>query len=94
MVVIKVLFEEAKVPVALTGTAVGLVSLIGYTPDIFVNYVAGILIDGSPSLIGYQHFFWFLSGFAFAGVIASLILMRMLHPRNKTQPTSTWKNTS
>jgi len=75
------LFEEAKVPAAVTGAAVGLVSLIGYTPDIFVNYVAGVLIDGSPGLAGYQHFFWFLSVFAGIGVVASLILMRLLHPR-------------
>ena len=77
------LFEEAKMPVALTGTAVGLVSLIGYTPDIFVSYVAGILIDSTPGLVGYQHFFWFLSAFAGIGVVASLILMRLLHPKNK-----------
>ena len=39
------LFEEARVPAALTGTAVGFVSVVGYTPDIFVTYVAGVLID-------------------------------------------------
>jgi len=78
------LFEEAKVPAAVTGTAVGLVSLIGYTPDIFVNYTAGILIDGSPGLAGYQHFFWFLSGFAGVGVVASLVLMKLLRTKNTT----------
>ena len=73
------LFEEARVPAAMTGTAVGFVSLIGYTPDIFVNFVAGVLIDRSPGLTGHQHFFWFLSGFAFVGVVASFCLMRLLH---------------
>ena len=73
------LFEEAKVPAALTGTAVGLVSVIGFTPDIFVAYVAGVLIDRTPGLVGHQHFFWFLSAFALIGVIASYALMRSLH---------------
>ena len=73
------LFEEAKVPAAVTGTAVGFVSVIGYTPDIFVTYVAGVFIDASPGVAGHQHFFWFLSAFAFAGVIASLVLVRLLH---------------
>ncbi len=74
------LFEEAKVPTALTGTAVGFVSVIGYTPDIFVTFVAGVLIDRSPGIVGHQHFFWFLSAFALIGVIASFALMRLVHP--------------
>ena len=81
------LFEEAKVPAALTGTAVGLVSVIGYTPDIFVSYVAGVLIDGSPGVVGHQHFFWFLSTFALIGVVASYILMRLLHPAERKAAT-------
>lgn len=76
------LFEEAKVPAAVTGTAVGLVSVIGFTPDIFVNYVAGLLIDASPGVAGHQHFFWFLSAFSAAGVIASYVLMRMYANRS------------
>jgi sugar phosphate permease len=74
------LFEEAKVPAALTGTAVGFVSVLGYTPDIFVTLVAGLLIDRSPGVVGHQHFFWFLSAFALLGAIASFALMRLLHP--------------
>jgi len=74
------LFEEARVPAAVTGTAVGFVSVVGYTPDIFVTYVGGVLIDRSPGIVGHQHFFWFLSAFALIGVIASFALMRLLHP--------------
>jgi nitrate/nitrite transporter NarK len=74
------LFEEARVPAAVTGTAVGFVSVIGYTPDIFVSFIAGVLIDSSPGLAGHQHFFWFLSAFALIGVTASYALMRLLHP--------------
>lgn len=82
------LFEEARVPVALTGTAVGFVSVVGYTPDIFVAYVAGVLIDRSPGIAGHQHFFWFLSAFALIGVVASYALIRLLHPtRQKTATT-------
>lgn len=74
------LFEESKVPAALTGTAVGFVSVVGFTPDIFVTYIAGVLIDRTPGVVGHQHFFWFLSAFALIGVIASTVLMRLLHP--------------
>lgn len=75
------LFEEAKVPIAVTGTAVGLVSVIGFTPDIFVSLVAGVLIDRSPGLPGHQHFFLFLAAFALIGLIASAVLARLVARR-------------
>jgi nitrate/nitrite transporter NarK len=76
------LFEEAKVPAAITGTAVGVVSVLGFTPDIFVTYVGGVLLDRSPGLAGHQHFFWFLATFAAIGVLASFTLMRRLQGAN------------
>ena len=79
------LFEEARVPVVMTGTAVRLVSVVGYTPDIFVALVAGILIDANPGATGHQHFFVFLSVFAVIGLAFSIALMRMLH-RNDADP--------
>jgi sugar phosphate permease len=77
------LFEEARVPAAVTGTAVGFVSVIGFTPDIFVSYVAGVLMDGSPGLAGHQYVFLFLAAFAFVGVVASYAIMRIVHPTNR-----------
>jgi nitrate/nitrite transporter NarK len=74
------LFEEASVPPAVTGTAVGFVSVVGYTPDIFVTFVAGLLIDASPGLAGYQHFFLFLSAFALLGLITACVLSRHVQP--------------
>lgn len=70
------LFQEASVPLAATGTAVGLVSVIGYTPDIFVNLVAGWLLDHSPGVTGHQHFFIFLGMFAILGLLASVAFGR------------------
>jgi nitrate/nitrite transporter NarK len=77
------LFEEASVPPAVTGTAVGFVSVVGYTPDIFVTFVAGLLIDASPGIEGHQHFFLFLSAFALLGLIAAFVLSRHVQPSGK-----------
>ena len=66
------LFEEGSVPLQTTGTAVGLVSVIGYTPDVFVALVGGWLLDRSPGVAGHQHFFLFLCVFAVIGLVASL----------------------
>ncbi len=80
------IFEEHKVPLWVTGTAVGFVSVIGYTPDIFVTLVAGILIDRTPGLAGHQHFFLFLAAFAALGVVISYLMTRRLPA--ETHPSS------
>ncbi|WP_374958492.1 nitrate/nitrite transporter [Gilvibacter sp.] len=69
--------KESKVPVLLTGTAVGLISLIGYTPDIFTSPAMGYLIDNWPGAQGYRYVFLMLGGFATLGLIASTILYRI-----------------
>jgi len=80
------LFEEIRVPAVATGTAVGFVSVIGYTPDVFANYVVGRLIDASPGLAGHQHAFWFLAAFSAAGVVASVIVMRLVRAGRQAVP--------
>ena len=40
--------ERGQIPLVLTGTAVGLISLIGYTPDIFAGPAMGFLLDNTP----------------------------------------------
>jgi nitrate/nitrite transporter NarK len=63
--------ESGQIPLALTGTAVGIVSLIGYTPDIFAGPAMGYLLDNSPGEEGHQHVFWMLAVFSFIGAVAS-----------------------
>ena len=63
--------ERGKIPIVLTGTAVGLISLIGYTPDIFAGPAMGYLLDNSPGAEGHQHVFWMLAVFSFIGGVAA-----------------------
>ena len=63
--------ERGQIPLILTGTAVGLISLIGYTPDIFAGPAMGYLLDNSPGAKGHQDVFWMLALFSFIGGIAS-----------------------
>lgn len=72
------IYEEVKMPIAITGSAIGLVSVIGFTPDVFVLLIAGLLMDNSPGLLGHQHFFMFLASFAAIGMVASLLLSRYI----------------
>ncbi|WP_114491543.1 MFS transporter [Candidatus Ulvibacter alkanivorans] len=64
--------QEGLIPLAVTGTAVGLISLVGYTPDIFAGPAMGFLLDNSPGEVGHQHVFAMLAVFATIGLIASI----------------------
>lgn len=71
------LFQQAGVPLGLTGSAVGLVSVIGYTPDVFMGPAMGYLIDRSPGALGHQHVFALVAGFALVGLVATLLFERV-----------------
>jgi hypothetical protein len=63
--------EKGRIPIALTGTAVGLISLIGYTPDIFAGPAIGYLLDGAKGSTGHQQVFWMLVVFSVIGGLAA-----------------------
>ncbi|MCW9037621.1 MULTISPECIES: MFS transporter [Altibacter] len=69
--------QEGYVPLAVTGTAVGLISLVGYTPDIFMGPAMGYLLDASPGEPGHQHVFWMLSAFTVIGLAAAIRFYRI-----------------
>lgn len=63
--------ESGRIPLVLTGTAVGLISVIGYTPDIFAGTAMGLLLDRSPGLKGHQQVFFMIAGFSLVGALAA-----------------------
>lgn len=71
------IFDDAGVPAALTGTAVGLVSVVGYTPDIFMGPINGYLTDTYPGATGHEYFFGVLAAFAVLGLCCALMFQRL-----------------
>ena len=70
------LLNESRVPLAVTGTAVGLVSMIGYTPDVFAYPLAGWFVDSFGAAAGYRYYFTVLACAAFGGLLTTLLLAR------------------
>jgi MFS transporter, GlpU family, inner membrane protein len=68
------LIEETKVKTQYTGTAVGVISVIGFTPDVFFASISGRILDASPGSAGHHHYFLMLTGFAILGMLASFAL--------------------
>jgi nitrate/nitrite transporter NarK len=68
--------KEARIPVGLTGTAVGMVSFAGFAPEIFISPWMGHLLDRSPGAPGHADVFLLLSAFALTGLVASWLFYR------------------
>lgn len=69
------IIDEAKIPVNVTATAVGIASIIGYSPDLFMSAMFGNWLDRYGNL-GYNYIFTFLMGVGIVGAIASYLIRR------------------
>lgn len=72
------LLGEGRVPMARTGTAVGVVSVIGYTPDVFMGPLMGWLTDRSPGALGHEHVYAMVAAFGVAGLIGTVLFRRAI----------------
>lgn len=64
------LLGESQTPTFLTGTTVGFVSMVGYTPDIFFAPIGGRILDANPGVVGHQNYFLFLAATALLGLLS------------------------
>ena len=64
--------KRGNIPIHLTGTAVGFISIIGYTPDIFSGPLYGYFLDQYSGIKGQSIVFTILTIFSFIGIIASI----------------------
>tara|TARA_B110000003_G_scaffold91077_1_gene93243 strand:+ start:3678 stop:4943 length:1266 start_codon:yes stop_codon:yes gene_type:complete len=74
-------FQEGHIPIALTGTAVGIISIVGYTPDIFASPIMGYLLDTYPGILGHQYVFSMLVIFSILGLLASIRFSKLVNAR-------------
>lgn len=70
------LVAESKVQTKHTGTAVGVISVLGFTPDIFFASVSGRILDANVGLVGFQNYFLFLSVFAVIGIVSTILFVK------------------
>jgi hypothetical protein len=72
------LVKDAGVPQELTGTAVGVISFVGFTPEIYMGPFTGWLIRDARAagnvLVGYQQIFAILTLLAMTGIAAAFAL--------------------
>lgn len=79
------LFQESKIPLAFTGSAIGFVSAIGYAPDFFFGPLMGYILDNNPGALGHQYLFGVLILFGLIGLMASLLFKRSVSSNHHTE---------
>ncbi len=70
------LIAESKTSNKFTGTAVGVISVLGFTPDIFFASISGRILDANVGLIGFQNYFLFLSVFSIVGILTTSLFVK------------------
>lgn len=85
------LLEETGAPSRLTGATAGVVSTLGFTPEIFFYPIAGRLLDMAPGITGHHYYFALLATFAIAG---ALITISVIISQAKVDPDKAVSSTS
>ena len=70
------LLEDSYIPSSITGAAVGIVSFIGYLPDVFIGPLFGFLFDLQDIKRSFQIFFIFLLLISTLGLVTSIYLKK------------------
>lgn len=77
------IIEEAKTPANLTGTVVGIISVVGFTPDIFMSLLSGYMLGKDPSIVEYQNLFQLFTLFPIVGLLAVIGFRKVIGVENK-----------
>jgi MFS family permease len=69
---------DVKMPKHLAGASSGVISLVGYAPDMFIYLVVGSVMTSMGNAFGYRFNFILMTVFSVMGFVCCLVLMRMI----------------
>ena len=73
--------REAGIPMALSGTATGLIATIGYTPDLYLSIITGRLLDNPDQIGAFKQVIYILCGFGVFAIVMGICLMQIVKKR-------------
>lgn len=76
------IIEEAKTPANITGTVVGIISVLGFTPDIFMSLLSGYMLGKDPTIVEYQNLFQIFLIFPLVGLLATIGFRKAIRSHN------------
>lgn len=78
------LLSEGGVPIEVSGVAIGIVSTLGYLPEVISPILAGKTLDAVEGVAGYHQYFYYMLGCAAIGSIVCIIWSRTYGKKAKT----------
>ena len=72
---------ECKFPAYVTGTVIGIASIVGYLPDFYMSNVCGVLLDNLGGA-GYNYIFAMLGGLALLGAGLSFAIRKKIYNKD------------
>ena len=70
------LLKDSGIPISITGAAVGIVSFIGYMPDIYIGPLSGFMLDDSNIERGFKIFYIFFFLISSLGLLSTIYLKK------------------
>ena len=86
------LITHSHIPSHRYGFCVGIISVVGFTPDIFFHSLTGRILDAEPGIIGFQNYYLVTMLISILGLLASLKLIRWISSKNSFKDTSRINN--
>lgn len=74
--------EEIKVLREISGAAMSIACVLGYSPSMFAYAIYGSMLDRAPGLQGYKHVFMTMIAFSILGFVISTILLKIIKKKN------------
>ena len=76
--------DEIRIPREISGAAMSIACLFGYSPQLFCFALYGFIVDYfDKSLFGYQIVFSIMGAFAVMGICVTTLLLRIIAKKNK-----------
>ena len=79
------MMDEGAIPEQYSGTAAGVISTVGYLPEIFVSILAGIMIDQNPGVEGYRRYFGFVIVMLLLGAVFTAVWINFLKKKRSKE---------
>jgi MFS family permease len=78
------ILDQCPIPERITGLAIGIISVVGYSPDVLLPLINGWVTQSFAGMLGYQIYFAYVLVMGSFGVLAALVLSKRIAKRKAT----------
>jgi MFS family permease len=73
--------DQCSIPERVTGLAIGIISVVGYSPDVLLPLINGWITEKYAGMLGYQIYFTYVLVMGSFGIVAAITLQKRIAKR-------------